>query len=207
MVGKIFRFMQPGLRGAARSIVDLYCGAGTFAIFFASRGAQVVGIEENPAAIREANLNAELNAVTGRARFIAGRVEGAVADPGGRAALRAADIVFLDPPRKGSDEATLEAIAAAGVDNVWYLSCNPATLARDLRVLQTKGYRPSVVQPFDMFPQTGHVETLVTLHRSGSVPIALAPADTTPWGGQLPAWPSEERPGADDFPAFDESGS
>jgi 23S rRNA (uracil1939-C5)-methyltransferase len=99
MVGKIFRFMQPGLGAAARSIVDLYCGAGTFAIFFASRGAQVVGIEENPAAIREANLNAELNAVTGRARFIAGRVEGAVADPAGRAALRAADIVFLDPPR------------------------------------------------------------------------------------------------------------
>jgi 23S rRNA (uracil1939-C5)-methyltransferase len=207
MVGKIFRFMEPGLtppqpRAAkgGRKVVDLYCGAGTFAIFFASRGAHVVGIEENPAAIREANLNAELNGVSGRARFIAGRVEGAVANADGRAALRAADIVFLDPPRKGSDEATLDAIAAAGVENVWYLSCNPATLARDLRVLQSKGYDPALVQPFDMFPQTGHVETFVTLHRRGSTPIGLPPADAAPWGGSLPVWPGDERLGPDDFP-------
>jgi 23S rRNA (uracil1939-C5)-methyltransferase len=200
MVGKIFRFMEPGLTAAGRRIVDLYCGAGTFAIFFAARGAQVVGIEENPAAIREANLNAELNRVTGRARFIAGRVEGTVVAAAGRAALRGADIVFLDPPRKGSDEATLDAIAAAGVDNVWYLSCNPATLARDLRALEAKGYLPGVVQPFDMFPQTGHVETFVTLHRRGRTPIALPPADGAPWGDRIPAWPSGDRFPADDLP-------
>ena len=199
MVGKIFRFMEPGI-APGRKIVDLYCGAGTFAIFFASRGAQVVGVEENPAAIREANLNAELNAVTARARFIAGRVEGAVADAAGRAALAAADVVFLDPPRKGSDEATLDAIARAGVDNVWYLSCNPATLARDLRALDAKGYRPGIVQPFDMFPQTGHVETFVTLHRRGSVPIALPAADTAPWRDRIPAWPSDDRLAGDEFP-------
>jgi 23S rRNA (uracil1939-C5)-methyltransferase len=198
MVGKIFRFMEPGLLPARRKIVDLYCGAGTFAIFFAARGASVVGIEENPAAIREANLNAELNAVTGRARFIAGRVEGTVAATAGRAALRGADIVFLDPPRKGSDEATLDAIAAAAVDNVWYLSCNPATLARDLRALQAKGYVPRIVQPFDMFPQTGHVETFVTLHRRGSAPIDLPAADRAPWGDGIPAWPSDERFAGDD---------
>jgi len=201
MVGRIFRFMQLGLT-VRRTIVDLYCGAGTFAIFFASRGAQVVGIEENPAAIREANLNAELNGVTARARFIAGRVEGAVGDPAGRAALRGADIVFLDPPRKGSDEATLDAIAASGVANVWYLSCNPATLARDLRLLQAKGYQPGIVQPFDMFPQTGHVETLVTLHR-GNDPIDLPPADGAPWSARLPAWPSDDR-GGDDVAEFGE---
>jgi 23S rRNA (uracil1939-C5)-methyltransferase len=194
MVGKIFRFMAPALGGERRrKVVDLYCGAGTFAIFFASRGAEVVGIEENAAAIREANLNAELNGVAGRARFITGRVEGAVANPAGRAALRDADIVFLDPPRKGSDEATLAAIAAAGVDHVWYLSCNPATLARDLRTLEAKGYRPRTVQPFDMFPQTGHVETLVTLHRSGVAPIDLPPAERTPWSDALPEWPSDDR--------------
>ncbi len=204
MVGKIFRFMEPGLRGAPRRVVDLYCGAGTFAIFFASRGAQVVGIEENPAAIREANLNAELNAVTGRARFIAGRVEGAVANAAGRDALRAADIVFLDPPRKGSDEATLDAIAAAGVDNVWYLSCNPATLARDLAVLRDKGYRPAIVQPFDMFPQTGHVETLVTLYRAGTVPIALPAAAAAPWHDVIPAWPGDERLAGDELAGLGE---
>jgi 23S rRNA (uracil1939-C5)-methyltransferase len=202
MVGKIFGFMEPGLPPTGRKVVDLYCGAGTFAIFFASRGAQVVGIEENPAAIREANLNAELNGVTDRARFMSGRVEGAVADPAGRAALRGADIVFLDPPRKGSDEATLQAIAAAGVDNVWYLSCNPATLARDLQSLAAKGYVPGIVQPFDMFPQTGHVETLVTLHRAGGVPITLPPADLAPWRDRIPVWPSDERLG-DDVPAGD----
>jgi 23S rRNA (uracil1939-C5)-methyltransferase len=158
----------------------------------------VVGVEENPAAIREANLNAELNAVTERAQFIAGRVEGAVANAAGRAALRAADIVFLDPPRKGSDEATLDAIAAAGVDNVWYLSCNPATLARDLHALDLKGYRPGIVQPFDMFPQTGHVETLVTLHREGRRAIALPPADGDPWRDEIPAWPSDGRAAPDD---------
>jgi 23S rRNA (uracil1939-C5)-methyltransferase len=204
MVGKIFRFMEPGLRPTGRKIVDLYCGAGTFAIFFAARGAEVIGVEENPAAIREANLNAELNAVTGRARFIAGRVEGTVAAAAGRAALRGADIVFLDPPRKGSDEATLDAIAAAGVDNVWYLSCNPATLARDLRALETKGYVPGVVQPFDMFPQTGHVETFVTLHRRGSTPIVLPPADRSPWHDAIPAWPSDGRYTADDLPKLGE---
>jgi 23S rRNA (uracil1939-C5)-methyltransferase len=199
MVGRIFRFMEPGLTGSARKIVDLYCGAGTFAIFFAARGAQVIGIEENPAAIREANLNAELNAVTGRARFIAGRVEATVAAPPGRSALRNADIVFLDPPRKGSDEATLDAIAAAGVNNVWYLSCNPATLARDLRTLESKGYVPGIVQPFDMFPQTGHVETFVTLHRRGSKRIDLPPADRAPWGDRIPAWPSDDRLSGGDF--------
>jgi 23S rRNA (uracil1939-C5)-methyltransferase len=204
MVGQIFRFMEPSLTVPGRKVVDLYCGAGTFAIFFATRGAQVVGVEENPAAIREANLNAELNGVTARARFIAGRVEGAVADPAGRVALRAADIVFLDPPRKGSDEATLEAIAAAGVDNVWYLSCNPATLARDLRALQSKGYEPGLVQPFDMFPQTGHVETFVTLHRRGRTPIGLPPADGAPWRDRIPAWPSDDRLARDDFPELND---
>jgi len=197
MVGKIFRFMEPGLAPAGRKVVDLYCGAGTFAIFFASRGAQVVGIEENPAAIREANLNAELNGVAQRARFIAGRVEGAVSGASGRAALRGADIVFLDPPRKGSDTATLDAIAAAAVDNIWYLSCNPATLARDLAELKTKGYLPRIVQPFDMFPQTGHVETFVTLQRAGGTPIELFPADNAPWRDSIPGWPSDDRAAVD----------
>jgi 23S rRNA (uracil1939-C5)-methyltransferase len=199
MVGKIFRFMQPGLAPGCK-VVDLYCGAGTFAIYFASRGAQVVGIEENPAAVREANLNAELNGVTDRARFVAGRVEGAVADAGGRVALRSADIVFLDPPRKGSDEATLDAIAAAGVANVWYLSCNPATLARDLRVLALKGYRAALVQPFDMFPQTGHVETFVTLYRGGTAPIRLPAPGDAPWRDRIPTWPSDERDHGDELP-------
>jgi 23S rRNA (uracil1939-C5)-methyltransferase len=164
MVASIFRALAPLIAGAPR-IVDLYCGAGTFAIYFASRGAQVVGIEENAAAVVEARGNARLNNVEARVRFVRGRVEGALTDGDGRAALREAGVVFLDPPRKGSDEATLAALADAEVPQIWYLSCNPATLARDLRYLAGRGYGIGIVQPFDMFPQTGHVETLVTLTR------------------------------------------
>ncbi|MEO6913303.1 MAG: 23S rRNA (uracil(1939)-C(5))-methyltransferase RlmD, partial [Candidatus Baltobacteraceae bacterium] len=160
IVGRIFEFMQAGL-GQPRKIVDLYSGAGTFSLFFAKHGCDVVGIEESPQAVAEAGENAELNQLTQRLRLIAGRVEQVVSGDAGRAALKEAQIVFLDPPRKGSDEITLEAISAAGVPNIWYLSCDPATLARDLKFLAANGYRLGVVQPFDMFPQTGHVETLV----------------------------------------------
>ncbi len=164
MVASIFRTLAPLIAGTPR-IVDLYCGAGTFAIYFASRGASVVGIEENASAVTEARGNARLNKVDERVRFVQGRVEGALANEEGRTALREAQIVFLDPPRKGSDEATLAALADAGVPAIWYLSCNPATLARDLRYLAGRDYAVGLVQPFDMFPQTGHVETLVTLTR------------------------------------------
>jgi 23S rRNA (uracil1939-C5)-methyltransferase len=202
MVGRIFRFLAPGI-AQDRTIVDLYCGAGTFAIFFASRGARVVGVEENPAAVREARDNAALNAVDGQVRFVEGRVEGTVADAEGKRALAAAQIVFLDPPRKGSDEATLDAIARAEVPNVWYLSCNPATLARDLAYLSTRGYALGVVQPFDMFPQTGHVETLVTLHRRGSqVEVTLPEREATLWDDRIPEWPSDDKYAKSDYPDF-----
>jgi 23S rRNA (uracil1939-C5)-methyltransferase len=202
MVGHIFRFLAPAL-GENRNVVDLYCGAGTFAIFFGARGAHVVGIEENPAAVREARENAALNKVDDRVRFVEGRVEGAVANKEGKAALAAAEIVFLDPPRKGSDEATLEAIASAGVPNVWYLSCNPATLARDLAYLAKRGYALGVVQPFDMFPQTGHVETLVTLHKSGTpVDVTLPEREATPWDDRIPEWPSDDKYAKSEYPDF-----
>lgn len=202
MVGRIFRFLAPGITKGAK-IVDLYCGAGTFAIFFASRGAQVVGIEENPAAVREARENADLNKVEGRVRFVEGRVEGAVAHEEGRRALREAEVVFLDPPRKGSDEATLDAIASAGVANLWYLSCNPATLARDLAYLAKRGYALGVVQPFDMFPQTGHVETLATLHKlDAPLEVTLPEREVTPWDDKIPEWPSDDPYAKTEYPDF-----
>jgi 23S rRNA (uracil1939-C5)-methyltransferase len=202
MVGRIFRFLAPGVE-KDRTVVDLYCGAGTFAIFFAARGATVVGIEENPAAVREARENAALNGVEDRVRFVEGRVEGAVANKDGKAALESAAIVFLDPPRKGSDEATLEAIANAKVPNVWYLSCNPATLARDLAHLAKRGYALGVVQPFDMFPQTGHVETLATLHLVDTpVEVTLPEREATPWDDQIPMWPPEDPYAKHEYPDF-----
>ncbi len=164
-VAKIFEHLAPMLASPLH-VVDLYCGVGTFALFFARRGATVFGIEEHAQAVAEARRNAELNGVERRATFVAGRVEEVLGSDDVRAALTAANVAFLDPPRKGSDEATLGAIVEAAVPRIWYLSCDPATLARDLKWVAAKGYRLDEVQPFDMFPQTGHVEALALLSRA-----------------------------------------
>jgi 23S rRNA (uracil1939-C5)-methyltransferase len=169
-VGKIFAYLAPQA-ASARRVIDLYCGAGTFALFFAKHGARVVGIEENPHAVREARANAALNGVEEQTAFMSGRVEATLRSKVGTEALGAAEVVFLDPPRKGSDEATLEALVRARVPHVWYLSCNPATLARDLAQLVAGGYQLGAVQPFDMFPQTGHIEALASLHRADVAPL------------------------------------
>ena len=158
---RIFATMEPWLAKPAE-IVDAYCGAGTFALFFARHGWRVFGIEENRQAVQEARDNAKLNGLEADVTFTAGRVEQVLA-ASGKAALQRSRAIFLDPPRKGCEEAVLDAITSARVPHVWYLSCDAATLARDLRFLLAKGYRCDTVQPFDMFPQTGHVETLVRL--------------------------------------------
>jgi 23S rRNA (uracil1939-C5)-methyltransferase len=173
MVGKIFDYLAKQVPNVDR-IVDLYCGAGTFALFFAKHGARVVGIEENPHAVREAKANALLNGVDEKTAFMNGRVEAVLRTKPGASSLAASDVVFLDPPRKGSDEATIDAIVRARVPHVWYLSCNPATLARDLAQLVAGGYRLGAVQPFDMFPQTGHIEALASLHRADVPPLDFA---------------------------------
>ena len=163
MVGRLFDVLaslpRPG------NVLDLYCGAGTFSIWFALCGARVVGVEENRSALLEAEANAKLNGVSERTRFLGGRVESVLHETEGAQALHAADLAFLDPPRKGSDARTLDALAAAGLKSIWYLSCNPATLARDLARLRDAGYELEDALPFDFFPQTGHVETLARMRR------------------------------------------
>ena len=199
IVAKIFALMRGGL-AQPRKIVDLYCGAGTFSLYFAAAGSSVLGIEENPAAVREAEANAELNGLQDRVEFEAARVEEAVDRPEIAARLREAEILFLDPPRKGSDEATLGAVVRARVPNIWYLSCDPATLARDLKFLTSNGYSVGIVQPFDMFPQTGHVETLVTLYcnaREIQAAVEAAFADTPP-----PEWPDDDQSSPTEYPDF-----
>jgi 23S rRNA (uracil1939-C5)-methyltransferase len=164
---RIFAFVEPWLQPPA-AIVDAYCGAGTFSLFFARHGWSVYGIEENRHAVAEAQENARLNGLQERVAFDTGRVERMLALPRGAQALRRSRVVFLDPPRKGCDPAVLAAIAGAAVAHVWYLSCDAATLARDLKFLISNGYRFETVQPFDMFPQTGHVETLVRMEYAAS---------------------------------------
>ncbi len=144
-------------------ILDLYCGAGAFALYFAKRGSTVLGIEENTLAVAEARENAALNGLTPNVRFHASTVEHALTHPAMAKDVAGTEAVFLDPPRKGCEERALGAIAARQIPAIWYLSCDPATLARDLKFLAAKGYRPGEIQPFDMFPQTGHIETLALL--------------------------------------------
>ncbi|HEV3156929.1 MAG TPA: 23S rRNA (uracil(1939)-C(5))-methyltransferase RlmD [Candidatus Baltobacteraceae bacterium] len=173
MVTRILDLLAPHVP-QQRIIFDLYCGAGTFSLVFAKLGARVVGIEENPGAVAEAIENAQRNGLADRVVFLPGRVERTIRSKPTSSMLRSAEVVFLDPPRKGSDQATLDAIVEAHPQRVWYLSCNPATLARDLVVLTAGGYRLNIVQPFDMFPQTGHVEALAFLDAEGVEPLVFS---------------------------------
>ncbi len=142
-------------------ILELYCGSGNFSLFLARQGASVFGIEMNPAAVEQARANARVNAIEG-CRFEAADV----------AALRLAKLPFkctdvlLNPPRSGCAPAAIRQVLALRPRSIVYVSCNPATLARDARLLCDGGYRPGLVQPLDMFPQTCHSETVMKLVRN-----------------------------------------
>ncbi|MEB3329843.1 MAG: 23S rRNA (uracil(1939)-C(5))-methyltransferase RlmD [Candidatus Sericytochromatia bacterium] len=145
--------------------VDAYGGTGAIALYLAARGAgHVTGLEVVGAATADARANAAANGLAGRTTFHTGRVETLL--PGLIARGERPDGVVLDPPRKGCEPAVLEALLAAAPRRVVYVSCNPATLARDLRVLVAGGYRLTHVQPVDMFPQTSHVECVARLERA-----------------------------------------
>ncbi len=150
-----------GLTGSELA-VDLYCGAGTISLLLAKQARQVIGIEVVPQAIRDAEENARVNGVK-NVSFHAAPAEELL--PGlVRDGLRP-DVVVLDPPRKGCEESVLRAIIDAAPSRVVYVSCDPATLARDARILCANGYAPRACQPVDMFCQTGHVETVVLIIR------------------------------------------
>ncbi len=144
------------------TLYDLYTGTGTIANFCASRCARVVGIEYVPEAIEDAKINSALNGIANTA-FYAGDMK-KVLDDGFVAANGRPDVVILDPPRAGVDEPVIEVILRAAPDRIVYVSCNPATQARDLALLDG-AYRVERVQPVDMFPHTHHVENVVKLVR------------------------------------------
>ena len=148
----------------ARRFVDLYCGVGTFSVILGKRGTASSGVESFAPAVGEAAANAAENGVTNAAFECAGVAE-ALAGDRGRTLLAGADAVMLDPPRKGCEEEALAALAHSSVPTIFYLSCNPATLARDARVLTDAGFRLARVTPFDMFLHTGHVEALAEFTR------------------------------------------
>ena len=140
-------------------VVDAYAGIGGIALTLAPRVARVLGIEEHPAAVEDAVASAALNGITG-ATFVAGDVADRLASAG------RADIVVLNPPRKGCAPAVLDQTAALGPRVIAYLSCNPETLLRDLTLLRARGYRARGITPFDMLPHTPHLEALAILDRA-----------------------------------------
>ncbi len=154
-----------GLTGS-ETVIDAYCGIGTISLFLARQAGRVYGVEIVPEAIEDAARNAELNGIT-NASFEAGPAE--VVIPRWREEGITADVIVVDPPRKGCDPALLETILAMQPERVVYVSCNPSTLARDLRVLEDGGYRTVEVVPVDMFPWTTHVESVVLLMRVNTV--------------------------------------
>lgn len=143
----------------ARRVVDLYGGVGTFAVLLGKRGIPTSSVESFKPAVDEAAANAALNGVT-NAAFECSPVDIALTGERGQALLLGADAIILDPPRKGCEEGVIAALAANRIAKIVYVSCNPATLARDAGLLAAAGYSIGAVQPFDMFPHTGHVEAL-----------------------------------------------
>lgn len=144
-------------------ILDLYCGTGSITLQLAREAGWVLGIESHPAAIADARINAELNGMT-HIEFTAGRTEDML--PAWLEQGISIDLVVLDPPRKGCEPAVIDALIKLQAPRIIYVSCNPATLARDLALLHHDGYQVQRVQPVDMFPWTGHVETVVLMSRN-----------------------------------------
>jgi 23S rRNA (uracil1939-C5)-methyltransferase len=144
----------------AETVIDAYCGIGTITLFLARHARIVYGVEIVAEAIADARRNAELNGIK-NVEFAVGEAEQVI--PAWAAQGIIADVVVVDPPRKGCDSALLTTMVAMQPRRIVYVSCNPATLARDVRVLVEGGYRLQEVQPVDMFPQTAHVECVALL--------------------------------------------
>jgi 23S rRNA (uracil1939-C5)-methyltransferase len=151
-----------GLSGQ-ETVFDIYCGIGTISLFLARAAARVVGVELVSEAIDDARRNAECNGLT-NTEFHVGKAE--VVVPELYAQGYRADVVVVDPPRKGCDALVLETLVQMAPTTLVYVSCDPASLARDLAYLTQRGYQLTEVQPVDMFPHTLHVETVVRLVRA-----------------------------------------
>ena len=145
---------------AKSRVIDAYCGIGTIGLVAAKTAGEVIGVELNPDAVRDAVSNCKRNAMKNAKFFCAdaGDFMEALADEG-----ESADVVFMDPPRAGSSKKFIESLAKMAPERIVYISCNPETLARDLQLIIKKGYAVKKIQPVDMFPHTNHIECVVQL--------------------------------------------
>ena len=143
-------------------VIDAYCGIGTIGIVASKKAGEVIGCEVNPDAIRDAKVNAKINDIK-NIQFIcadAGEFMLSLKEQGERC-----DVLFMDPPRAGSDKKFLSSAVALMPEKIVYISCNPETQQRDLNYLTRNGYKVKKIQPVDMFPYTNHVESVVLLSR------------------------------------------
>ena len=143
------------------TVLDMYCGIGSIGLFMADRAKKIIGVECVPQAVLNARENAEKNHIQ-NAEFIEGLSEDVLPELI-KKGMRP-DAVVIDPPRKGCDEKLLSALLTCAPDKILYISCNPATFARDIKILSEK-YNLGTVYPFDLFPQTRHTECLACLTR------------------------------------------
>lgn len=161
-------------------VFDAYCGTGSITLFLSQKAKKVYGVEIIAPAIENAKVNAKINNIN-NVEFFVGKSEEEIPkliEKGVKA-----DVIVVDPPRKGCDEALLNAIAESKVEKIVYVSCDPSTLGRDLKILTDLGYQTLKVQPVDMFPQTPHVETVVLLsHQQIKKSVAI---DYTPDGSYM----------------------
>ena len=141
-------------------VADVYCGVGTISMFLAKYAKEVIGIEIVPQAIENAKENARNNGIS-NVSFMCGDAKHCTVQLAKQ--NHQIDVAVVDPPRKGCDTTTLDSLIEMNPKRIVYVSCNPSTLARDLRYLEDRNYKTQVVQPVDMFPQTYHVETVAVL--------------------------------------------
>ena len=146
--------------GENDTVFDIYCGIGTISLFLAQKAKKVYGIEIVEEAIKDAKRNAEINKLD-NVEFYVGKAEEVV--PKMYKQGKRANVVVVDPPRKGCDEKVLDTIISMQPDRVVYVSCNPSTLARDLNYLDERGYKCLEVQPVDMFPHSVHIENVALI--------------------------------------------
>lgn len=151
-----------GLTGA-ETVWDLYCGIGTISLFLACNAKKIYGVEVIPQAIEDARVNATRNGIT-NAEFFVGKAEEVLPEKYEKEGIYA-DVIVVDPPRKGCDEACLATMLQMAPERIVYVSCDSATLARDLKYLCEGGYEIKRIRPVDMFPMTVHVETVCLLSK------------------------------------------
>ena len=159
---KLYRKAVEYAAPEGKTVLDMYCGAGTISLFLAKAAKQVIGAEIIPEAVENARENARRNGIE-NAGFICADASEA-AEKFLRDGVRP-EVVVVDPPRKGMDEAAVRALCGMEPDRVVYVSCNPATLARDITVFNSCGYELKCAEAVDMFPRTSHVETVCLLSK------------------------------------------